>query len=88
MNESDAFDLIQLSFWVILKGAGPAVGAAMLVGLVVALMQALTQIQEMTLTFVPKIIAIFVALAVSGGFIGEQLLAFTQNIYAHIEKGF
>lgn len=88
MNESDAFDLIQLSFWVILKGAGPAVGAAMLVGLAVALMQALTQIQEMTLTFVPKIIAIFVALAVSGGFIGEQLLAFTQNIYAHIEKGF
>ena len=88
MNEADAFALIQLSFWVILKGSGPAVGAAMLVGLIVALMQALTQIQEMTLTFIPKIIAIFFALAVSGSFIGEQLLAFTQNVYAHIEKGF
>jgi flagellar biosynthetic protein FliQ len=88
MNEADAFDLVQLSFWVILKASGPAVGAAMLVGLLVALMQALTQIQEMTLTFIPKIIAIFVALAVSGGFVGEQLLAFTQNVYAHIEKGF
>ena len=88
MNESDAFDLIQLSFWVILKGSGPAVGAAMIVGLIVALLQALTQIQEMTLTFIPKIIAIFVALAVSGSFVGQQLLAFTQNVYGHIERGF
>jgi flagellar biosynthetic protein FliQ len=88
MNESDAFDLIQLAFWVILKGSGPAVLAAMLVGLVVALMQALTQIQEMTLTFIPKIIAIFVAVALTGSFVGEQMLAFTQNVYAHIEKGF
>lgn len=88
MTESDAFDLIQLAFWAMLKGAGPAVGAAMLIGVIVALMQALTQIQEMTLTFVPKIIAIFVAIAISGSFIGEQMLAFTQNVYAHIQKGF
>ncbi|MDB5641081.1 MAG: fliQ [Hyphomicrobiales bacterium] len=88
MSESDAFDLIQLAFWAMLKGSGPAVGAAMMVGIVVALLQALTQVQEMTLTFVPKIIAIFVAIAVSGSFIGEQMLAFTQNVYSHIEKGF
>jgi flagellar biosynthetic protein FliQ len=88
MNESDAFDLIQLTFWVILKGSGPAVGAALIIGLIVALMQALTQIQEMTLTFIPKIIAIFAALALSAGFVGEQLLAFTQNVYSHIERGF
>jgi len=88
MNEADAFDLIQLTFWVILKGSGPAVGAALIIGLIVALMQALTQIQEMTLTFIPKIIAIFAALALSAGFVGEQLLAFTQNVYSHIERGF
>lgn len=88
MNESDAFDLIQLAFWAMLKGSGPAVGAAMLVGIAVALLQALTQVQEMTLTFVPKIIAIFVAIAISGSFIGEQMLAFTQNVYRHIERGF
>lgn len=88
MTESDAFDLIQLAFWVMLKAAGPAVGAAMLIGVAVALLQALTQIQEMTLTFIPKIIAIFVAIAVMGSFVGEQMLAFTQNVYAHIEKGF
>jgi len=42
----------------------------------------------MTLTFIPKIIAIFAALALSAGFVGEQLLAFTQNVYSHIERGF
>jgi flagellar biosynthetic protein FliQ len=51
-------------------------------------MQALTQVQEMTLTFVPKIIAILVVLVLSGPFIGEQMLAFTQNVYSRIEKGF
>lgn len=88
MSESDAFDLVQLAFWVMLKSAGPAVLAAMVVGIVVALLQALTQIQEMTLTFIPKIIAIFVAIALTGSFVGEQMLAFTQNVYGHIEKGF
>ncbi len=88
MSESDAFDLVQLAFWVILKGSGPAVGAAMLVGIIVALIQALTQVQEMTLTFSPKIIAIFVALALTGSFIGEQMLTFTQNVYSRIERGF
>ncbi|MBX9741563.1 MAG: flagellar biosynthetic protein FliQ [Beijerinckiaceae bacterium] len=88
MSESDAFDLIQLAFWVIVKGSGPAVGTAMLVGIGVALLQALTQVQEMTLTFVPKIIAILVVLVLSGPFIGEQMLAFTQNVYSRIEKGF
>ncbi len=88
MSESDAFDLVQLAFWVILKGSGPAVGAAMLVGIIVALIQALTQVQEMTLTFIPKIIAIFVALALTGSFIGEQMLTFTQNVYSRIERGF
>jgi flagellar biosynthetic protein FliQ len=88
MSEADALDLVQLSFWVILKSGGPAVAAAMLVGIVIALLQALTQIQEMTLTFIPKIIAIFLIVALTGSFIGEQMLAFTQNVYARIERGF
>ena len=88
MSESDAFDLIQLAFWVIVKGSGPAVATAMLVGVGVALLQALTQVQEMTLTFVPKILAILVVLVLSGPFIGEQILAFTQNVYSRIETSY
>ena len=61
MNEGDAIDLVQSAIWMVVVGAGPCVAAAMAVGVVIALLQALTQIQEMTLTFVPKMIAVFVA---------------------------
>jgi flagellar biosynthesis protein FliQ len=59
MNEGDAIDLVQSAIWMVVVGAGPCVGAAMAVGVVIALLQALTQIQETTLTFVPKMIAVF-----------------------------
>ena len=53
MNEADALDIVQFAIWTVLTACGPAVAAAMLVGVGIALVQALTQIQEITLTFVP-----------------------------------
>ena len=73
MNERDALDIVQQAIWTIIIASGPAVGAAMLVGTIIALIQALTQIQEMTLTFVPKIIVILLVVAVSGSFIGALI---------------
>ena len=58
MNEADALDIVQAAIWTIIVASGPAVGAAMLVGIAIALIQALTQVQEITLTFVPKIVVI------------------------------
>ena len=55
----------------------------MLVGTAIALIQALTQIQEVTLTFVPKIIVILLVVAVSGSFIGAHLSTFTEVVFAH-----
>jgi len=52
------------------------------------LLQALTQVQEATLTFVPKIVAIFIALAVGTPFIGSQIHTSTEQVYSRIEKGF
>ncbi len=63
MNEADALDIVNSAIWTVLMASGPAVLAAMLAGIGIALFRALTQIQEMTLTFVPKIIVIFVVLA-------------------------
>ena len=60
----------------------------MLVGTIIALIQALTQIQEVTLTFVPKIIVILLVTAISGSFIGAQLSIFTEIVYLRIERGF
>lgn len=88
MNEADALELIRSALWTIIMGSGPAVVAAMVVGLVVALLQALTQVQEMTLTFVPKIVVIFIVLMVGAPFIGSRIFAFTEHVYARIEKGF
>ena len=88
MNERDALDLVQSAIWTILVACGPAVGAAMLVGIVIVLIQALTQIQEATLTFVPKIVVILVVVALSGSFIGAHLSTFTEMVYSRIEHGF
>ena len=88
MNERDAIDLVQQAVWTIIIGAGPAVASAMLVGIIIALIQALTQVQEVTLTFVPKIIVILVVVAVSGSFIGAHLSTFTEMVYSRIEHGF
>jgi flagellar biosynthetic protein FliQ len=88
MNEADALDLLHSSIWTIIVAAGPAVGAAMVVGVGIALFQALTQIQEATLTFVPKIIAVLVVLALSGSLIGAQIYTFTEQVYGRVEKGY
>ena len=68
MNEADALNITQHAIWTIMAATGPAVGAAMIVGLIVALFQALTQIQEMTLTFVPKIVAVMLVTALTASF--------------------
>lgn len=88
MNEADALDIVQSAIWTVILASGPAIAAAMAIGIVIALFQALTQIQEMTLTFVPKILVIFVMIALTAPFIGAQLYTFTEMIYARIETGF
>ena len=84
MTETDALDLMRLALTTIILGSAPAVAAAMAVGIIIALFQALTQIQEATLTFVPKILAVFVALIVSGSFVGAQVFTFSENVYGRI----
>lgn len=88
MNEADALDLVQFAIWTVLTAAAPAVAAAMLVGVSIALVQALTQIQEITLTFVPKIVAIMLVVALTGPFIGAQISTFTNVIFERIQNGF
>lgn len=88
MNERDALDIVQQAVWTIIVASGPAVGAAMLVGIVIALLQALTQVQEMTLTFIPKIVVMLVVVAVSGSFMGAHIYVFTELLYSRIQTGF
>lgn len=88
MNEADALELVQDTVWTVLVASSPAVAAAMIVGVSIALLQALTQVQEMTLTFVPKIVAIFLALIVGATFVGAQLGQLSGVVMSRIESGF
>jgi len=64
MNGAEVLDVAQDAIFTLLSVAGPIMMSGLIVGLIIAVFQALTQIQEMTLTFVPKILAIFLALLV------------------------
>ena len=88
MNEVDALELVRAAIWTVLTASGPAVGAAMAVGIVIALLQGLTQIQETTLTFVPKIVVVLLVLLVTGTFVGAQLTSFAEMTYGRIGTGF
>ena len=88
MNEIDALELIRSAIWTVIIASGPAVGAAMLVGIAIALLQALTQVQEATLTFVPKILAIFAVMVLMAPFIAAQIYGFCEIVFSRIETGF
>jgi flagellar biosynthetic protein FliQ len=84
MSPSDVLDLARETVLVIVQVAGPVMLIALTVGLVIALIQALTQIQEMTLTFVPKILAMFLSLLIFLPFMGSVLASFMERIAARI----
>ena len=64
--------------------AGPMLAAGMLVGLIISIFQAATQINEMTMTFVPKIIAVFVVLVLALPWIISQMTSFTTGIFERL----
>ena len=84
MNEAEVLGIAREAIVVMIQIGAPVMLLALVVGLVVSLVQALTQVQEMTLVFVPKIIAIFVAFLVTLPFIGATLGAFMGRVAAQI----
>ena len=65
MNESQIFDILRQGLWVAVAMSAPLLGMALVAGLIVGLFQALTSVQEQTLTFVPKILAMLIVFWVS-----------------------
>jgi flagellar biosynthetic protein FliQ len=88
MNPADALDIGQAAIWTVVIASSPGVIAAMLVGLVIALLQALTQVQEITLTFIPKILAILLVTSLTAPFIGAVIFSFAEQTYSRIPNGF
>lgn len=84
MNEATILEIGRDGIWVVLQLAGPIMIAGLLIGLLIALFQALTTIQEMTLTFVPKILVIFISLIVFLPFMMTTLIEFSQRLFGLI----
>lgn len=71
---------------VILLVSGPLLGIALAVGLTISILQATTQVNEMTLAYIPKIVAIFVGLITLGGYIIDKLVVFTTGIFGDFTR--
>lgn len=84
MSPVEVAEIGRSAIWVLLKAAAPVMIIALAVGLVISLLQALTQIQEMTLAFVPKILAIFIALLMLAPFMMSQLTGLMDQIAVQI----
>ncbi len=87
MNGTEVLDFARESIFVLLQVAGPIMLVALGVGLTIALFQALTQVQEMTLVFVPKIISIFISLSIALPFMGQTLGSYMERIMERIAAG-
>jgi flagellar biosynthetic protein FliQ len=80
MNSSDVLDIARDTIFVMLQVGGPILLIALVVGLIISLFQALTQIQEMTLSFVPKVLIIFLSMLLFMPFMLSTMTAFTERL--------
>ena len=87
MTGAEVLDVARDSMWVLIIVSAPMMLVGLVVGVVIALFQALTQIQEMTLVFVPKILAIFITMLLTLPFIGDTMAAYMTRIAALIVAG-
>ncbi len=85
MNEIAILELIQQTCFMILKISAPVLIISFIVGLVISLLQALTQIQEATISFVPKLAAILVTFSLAFPYMLQNLMEFTQFLFDKIK---
>jgi len=86
MDENTVIDITMSTMEMALKLALPLLLSALVVGLIVSVFQAVTQIQEMTLSFIPKILAMVVVIVVAGPWMMSQLTTYTKDLYGSIPE--
>jgi flagellar biosynthetic protein FliQ len=84
MDTAEAIDLGRRAITLILIVGAPVLLTALLVGLIVSVLQAVTQVQEHTLSFVPKILGVLVAMVLAGGWMLEKLLEFGREMFGRL----
>ncbi len=84
MSPESVLDLTQTAMWTAVIVAGPMLVVALTVGLVIGMFQAATQINEMTLSFIPKLFALFLTLVAAGPWLLSTLMNYTQQLLLSI----
>jgi flagellar biosynthesis protein FliQ len=86
MSSEMVLQIAQDAVYTILMVIAPVAGVALVVGLLVSIFQATTQIQEQTLAFVPKIIAVFLTLLIAGSWMLQKVVDFTQGLLGNLSQ--
>lgn len=84
MNQSQIMEIGAKAMWVTLELSLPILGVSLVVGLLVSIFQAVTQLQEPTLTFIPKILAVVVVIVFAGPWMMNTMLDFTVDLWMGI----
>lgn len=86
MDAGQVVTIARQTIWVIVKTSVPLLLVSMIVGLIISLFQTLTSIQEQTLTFVPKLLAIMIALMLMGNWLLNEIVSFMQMLWSSFSQ--
>lgn len=86
MSDTTIIEIALQTMLVALKLSAPILATALVIGFTISLFQSMTQIQEFTLSFVPKVIGIGLALLLTGNWMLHTLISFTQNLFAMLPR--
>jgi flagellar biosynthetic protein FliQ len=84
VDQSQVMEVAAKAMWVTLEVSMPILGVTLVVGLLVSIFQAVTQLQEPTLTFIPKVLAVVVVIVVAGPWMLNTMLGFTVDLWSGI----
>ncbi len=82
MSLGDVIEIASAAIWLVIKCSAPLLLSSLIVGLIISIFQTVTSIQEQTLTFVPKLLTIFLVLVISGDWILNNILTFMQELFS------
>lgn len=83
MTEGMVIDVARETLWIIIKVSAPLLIVSLIVGLIISIFQTVTSIQEQTLTFVPKLLAIFLMIMLTGNWIMKTIVDFLVKLFSN-----
>ena len=86
ITEGQILDIARDAIYTIVMAAAPVLLVSLVVGLIISIFQTVTSIQEQTLTFVPKILAVFATILIGGGWMLNMMSTFTVNLWQDFSK--